>query len=140
MAADDARRVLSQRLYVLNTVPDSEFTAMTQLDFTEPSRWRDGHENRDLFRGLLMQDLKLRTGCDLVWKPAEAGFNATNNPQQCRTNSRETGETLKVDQRMELDGDGLAIFDQRRDAAGTVVSGNEADPWYRFSRRAASSF
>ena len=141
MAADDPRRVLSQRLYVVNTVPDSEFSAMTQLDFTEPSRWRNGHENLDLFRGLLMQDLRLRTGCDLLWKPAEEeGFNATNNPQQCRTNSRDTGETLKVDQRMELDSDGLAIFDQRRDAAGTVVSGDEADPYYRFSRRAGSSF
>jgi hypothetical protein len=142
MAANDLRRVLSQRLYVLNSVPDSESSAMTQLDFAEPSRWRNGHENRDLFRSLLMQDLRVRAGCDLLWKKSEAeeGFTATNNPQQCRTNSRDTGETLKVDQRMELDSDGLAIFDQRRDAAGVVVSGGEADPWYRFSRRAETSF
>ena len=71
MAADDPRRVLSQRLYVLNSVPDSESSAMTQLDFAEPSRWRNGHENRDLFRGLLMQDLRVRTGCDLLWKKSE---------------------------------------------------------------------
>jgi len=140
MAADDPRRVLSQRLYVLNAVPDSESSAMTQLDFAEPSRWRNGHENRDLFRSLLMQDLRLRTGCDLLWKRADDGFNAANNAQQCRTNSRDTGETLKVEQRMELNADGLAIFEQRRDAAGVVVSGGEADPWYRFSRRAETSF
>jgi len=142
MAADDPRRVLSQRLYVLNSVPDSESSAMTQLDFAEPTRWRNGHENRDLFRSLLMQDLRVRTGCDLLWKKSESeeGFTATNNAQQCRTNSRETGETLKVEQRMELDADGLSIFDQRRDAAGAVVSGNESDPWYRFSRRAETSF
>jgi hypothetical protein len=140
MAANDPRRVLSQRLYVLNAVPDSESTAMTQLDFTEPARWRDGHLNRDLFRGLLMQDLKLRTGCDLVWKRATNGFTASNDPGRCRTNSRDTGETLKVEQKVELDADGLAIFDQRRDAAGVVVQGGEADPYYRFSRRAETSF
>jgi predicted acyl esterase len=42
-AADDARRVLAQRLYVLNVVPKSEQAIMTQLEFNEPGRWRDGH-------------------------------------------------------------------------------------------------
>jgi hypothetical protein len=140
MAADDPRRVLAQRLYVLNTVPKSEFLALTQLDFIEPARWRDGHLNRDLFRGMVMEDLRLRTGCDLLWKRSDAGFSATNNPQQCRTASRETGETLKVEQRVELDSDGMAVLDLRRDAAGKTVSGAESDPYYRFSRRPSASF
>src|SRR5262245_28340676 len=58
MAADDARRVLGQRLYVLNVVPKREQAIMTQLDFKEPARWRDGHLKRDLFRALLTQDLR----------------------------------------------------------------------------------
>jgi hypothetical protein len=34
MAGDDPRRVLSQRLYVVDAVPDSEMSVLAQLDFT----------------------------------------------------------------------------------------------------------
>jgi hypothetical protein len=144
-AADDARRVLAQRLYVLNVVPKSEQAIMTQLEFNEPGRWRDGHLRPELFRALLMQDLRVRAGCELLWsrKPQEKGagrktprafFAATAG--SCRAVSRETGETLKVLQRMELDAEGLAIFEQQRDAAGVLVGGDLRDPFFRFSRRA----
>jgi hypothetical protein len=136
MAGDDPRRVLSQRLYVVDAVPDSEMAVLTQLDFIEPSRWRDGQLNRDLFRSLIMTDLRPRSGCDLLWKRSDTGFSAANNPQQCRGTSRETGETVKVEQRMEVDADGVGLFEVRRDALGAVVQGAEADPHYRFSRRA----
>lgn len=136
MAGDDPRRVLSQRLFVVDAVPDSEMAVLAQLDFNEPTRWRDGQLNRDLFRGLIMTDLRLRTGCDLLWKRSDTGFSATNNPQQCRGTSRETGETVKVEQRMEVDADGIALFEQRRDALGAIIPSAEADPNYRFSRRA----
>ncbi len=146
MAADDARRVLAQRLYVLNGVPGREQAILTQLDFNEPGRWRDGHQKRDLFRGLLVQDLRARPGCDLLWsrKAADKGagkaqavdaFVATTG-SGCRAASRSTGETLKVEQRMELDADGLAVFEQQRDAAGALVTGDLADPFFRFVRRA----
>jgi hypothetical protein len=147
MAADDARRVLAQRLYVVNGVPGREQAILTTLDFNEPARWRDGHLKRDLFRGLLMQDLRVRPGCDLLWSrkapdkgavkaaaPANA-FVATTG-SACRAASRTTGETLKVEQRMELDADGLAVFEQQRDATGVLVSGDMADPFFRFTRRA----
>jgi hypothetical protein len=136
MAADDLRRVLAQRLYVLNASPDSESTVLTQLDFNEPTRWRDGYLNRDLFRSLLTQDLRPRAGCDLVWTRSEKGFSASITGTQCRTSSRATGESLRVEQKLELDTEGLAVFDQHRDAGGAIVYGGEADPWYRFSRRA----
>jgi hypothetical protein len=144
MAADDARRVTAQRLYILNGVPGREQAVLAQLDFNEPARWRDGHLKRELFRGLLQQDLRLRAGCELAWsrKPQEkgskvqpAGFVAITG-SGCRAASRTTGETLKVQQRMELDADGLAIFEQQRDAAGALVSGDMPDPFFRFSRRA----
>lgn len=144
MAADDARRVLAQRLYVINGVPGREQAVLTQLDFSEPARWRDGHLKRDLFRSLLMQDLRIRTGCDLLWtrKPAEKGATAADDAfvattgNSCRAASRTTGETLKVEQRMELDSDSLAIMEKQRDATGVLVSGEMPDPYFRFTRRA----
>jgi hypothetical protein len=145
MAADDARRVLAQRLYVLTVVPKREQAIMTQLEFNEPARWRDGHLKRDLFRALLMQDLRLRSGCDLLWvrKPAERPKGAKTpvafvaaTGSTCRASSRVTGETVKVEQRMELDAEGLALFEQQRDAAGALVSAELADGFFRFARRA----
>lgn len=135
MAADDPRRVLAQRLYVVSAVARGEQALLAQLDFNEPLRWRDGHLNRDLFRGLLLQDLRQRTGCDMLWTRAARGFKASTGAG-CRGAAPGTGEALRVEQRMELDADGLAVFEQRRDAAGLLVQGGEADPWFRFARRA----
>jgi CpeT/CpcT family (DUF1001) len=136
MAGDDPRRVLAQKLYVVDAVPDSELVVMAQMDFNEPTRWRNGQLNRDLFRSLISTDLRPQAGCDLLWKRTDTGFSASNNPQQCRATSRETSETLKVEQRMVVDSDGVEVFEQRRDALGAIVPGAEADPHYRFSRRA----
>jgi hypothetical protein len=77
----------------------------------------------------------VRPGCDLLWIRKGRGFAATIG-SGCRTASRTTGETLRVEQRMELDADGLALFEQHRDAAGVLVYGDEADPFFRFARRA----
>jgi hypothetical protein len=135
MAADDPRRVLAQRVYVLNGVPGREQALLTQLDLNEPVRWRDGHLNRDLFRSLLMQDLHARAGCDLLFLRKDKDFVATTG-SACRTSSRSTGETLKVEQRIELGAETLGLFEQQRDATGAVVYGDLEDPWFRFARRA----
>lgn len=134
MAADDLRRVLSQRLYVVSAVAKGEQALLAQLDFSEPLRWRDGYLNRDLFRSLLMQDLRQRNGCDLLWQRAGAGFSASTGAG-CRTVSRTTGEGLKVEQKFRLDADGLEALEQHRDAAGVLVFGDEEDPWFRYARR-----
>lgn len=136
MAGDDPRRVLSQRLYVVDAAPGSEMAVLAQLDFIEPARWRDGQLNRDVFRSMVMTDLRPRHGCDLMWKKSDAGFSASNNPQQCRGTSRVTGETIKVEQNMAVDADSVTLFEQNRDALGAVIPGAEADPHYKFSRRA----
>ena len=135
-AADDARRVLAQRLYVVNASADPQSPVLAQFDFTEATRWRDGHLKRDLFRAMLPQDLRLRAGCELLFTRSDGGFKASNDPKQCRVAARGTGETLRAEQRFELDRDGLAILDIQRDVNGVVVQGSEADPWYRFIRRA----
>jgi CpeT/CpcT family (DUF1001) len=151
VAADDARRVLAQRLYVLNGVPNREEVVMMQFDFNEPARWRDGQLKRDLFRGLLQQDLRARAGCEMRWvrKQPEKGGSQKGAGRKntvgafigtagggCRAVSRDTGETVKVELRMELTADGLAIFEQQRDALGALVAGDIKDPWFRFGRRA----
>lgn len=136
MAADDLRRVLAQRLYVLNVIPRKEQAVLTQLDFKEPLRWRDGQNNRDLFRSMLMQDLRARPGCDLLWQRDGAGFKAALMGGACRASSRATGETVRVEQRMQLGGETLGLFEQHRDGAGVIVYGAATDPWYRYVRRA----
>jgi hypothetical protein len=149
MAADDPLRVLSQKIYVLNGVPGREQAILTQLDLNEPLRWRDGHLHRDVFRSLLTQDMRVRPGCDLLWtrkgsdRPADkpgAGSGArafvATTGSTCRTSSRSTGETLKVEQRMELTAEGLAVFEQQRDAAGVLAFGDLTDPYFRYARRA----
>jgi hypothetical protein len=135
MAADDPRRVLAQRLYVVESVSGSEMAVVTQADFVEPLRWRDGQAKRELFRSLLMQDLRIRTGCDLLFKREAGGFAATQTAN-CRGSARDTGEALRVEQRITLNADGSALFEQQRDAAGKLVYGDEPDPWYRYARRA----
>jgi hypothetical protein len=135
MAADDPRRVFSQRLYVLHPVEGSERAVLVQADFAETARWRDGHLNRDLFKSLLPQDVRVRGGCDLLIQRSATGFTGAGG-SACRIAAPGNGETLRVEQRLELDADGLALQEIQRDAAGAVVRGGEADPWYRFARRA----
>lgn len=135
MAADDPRRVLAQRLYVLAGVEGAERAVLLQADFAEPSRWRDGHLNRDLFKSLLPEDVRPRAGCDLVFSREPDGLVASGR-DSCRVSAPGTGEALKVEQRIELDADGIAIREVQRDAAGVPVGGSAGDSWYRFARRA----
>jgi hypothetical protein len=135
MAADDPRRVTAQHLYVVDAVPGKELARLVQADFAEPLRWRDGQQNRDLFRSMLKQDLRPRPGCELLFQREGAGFSAAT-VGNCRASARDTGEALRVEQRVTLNGDGIALFEQQRDAAGALVYGTEPDPWYRFARRA----
>jgi hypothetical protein len=135
MAGDDARRVLSQKLYILSGIEGEPRAVLAQADFSEPARWRDGHLNRDLFKSLLPADIRPRAGCDLLVVREGTGFRASGGTS-CRIAAPGTGETLRVEQRLELDADGLAVLERQRDAAGVLVSGDAADPWDRFARRA----
>ena len=53
-----------------------------------------------------------------------------------KLDEKEAIKHMTAGQKVKLDDDGLAVLDVRRDAAGTVMEGGEADPWYRFVRRA----
>lgn len=135
MAADDLRRVFAQKLWVLNVIPKREQAVLTQLELKEPVRWRDGQNNRDLFRSMLMQDLRARPGCDLIWQRDGKGFKAALQANACRTASRTTGETLKLELQIELTADNFNLFEQQRDAAGQLAGAQMTDPWVRYARR-----
>ena len=94
MAADDAQRVMSQRLFILQPVEGAERALLLQADFAEPMRWRDGHLRRDLFKSLLPEDLRPRVGCDVVFTRADGGFTGAGR-DTCRISAPGTGETLR---------------------------------------------
>jgi hypothetical protein len=134
MAADDPRRVFSQRLLVLQATPGGR-PMLGLADFTESLRWRDGHLNRDLFKSLLPNDIRARPGCELTFALDGTLFRGTGSGN-CRVAAAGTGETLRVEQQVELDADGIALLERQRDAAGAVVATGGSDPWHRFARRA----
>jgi hypothetical protein len=74
-AFDDPRRVLSQRLFVFELGAGNKILQRV-YGFAEPVRWRDGHQNTDLFKGLMGQDVGPLTGsCVLEWRLAGQAFD-----------------------------------------------------------------
>jgi hypothetical protein len=75
-AFGDPRRVLSQRLFVFDVAGEARIRQRT-LGFAEPNRWRDGHLNTDLFKGLMGQDVGAAAGaCALEWTLGPDAFTA----------------------------------------------------------------
>jgi hypothetical protein len=81
MAADDARRVLSQKMYSFQ-VDEKRGIIETTYAFVEPLRWRDGQQNKDLFTSVVTEDV-LPEACDLLWKGDAGRFVATHDPKVC---------------------------------------------------------
>jgi hypothetical protein len=83
-AFGDPRRVLSQRLFVFDVAGDARIVQRT-LAFAEPNRWRDGHRNTDLFKGLMSQDVGAAAGaCSLAWTlGADAFTGKAASPGTC---------------------------------------------------------
>jgi CpeT/CpcT family (DUF1001) len=80
-AADDPRRVFSQRMWSFQ-VAEKRGIVETIYEFTEPQRWRDGQQNKDLFTGIVLEDVQAQ-GCLLLWKKKDEGFVATHDPKVC---------------------------------------------------------
>ena len=80
-AADDPRRVFSQKMYSF-TVDDKRGIVETLYALAEPLRWRDGQLNKDLFTGMVMEDVQPEA-CQLLWKSKDSGFVATHDPKVC---------------------------------------------------------
>lgn len=128
-AADDPRRVLSQRLWVLGAA--REGVMLSVFRFAEPGRWRDGAAQPELFRALLLRDLEVLPGCELHWRRAGGGFRGANDPATC---AAEPGAAsgARLEQVLELGPGTLSLVERRRDAAGRA-DGADVGP-YLFRR------
>ena len=74
-ATDDVRRVVSERVWSLDVAAKQGIVASVYA-FDEPDRWRGGAESPELFRSLLMRDLRPLPECALVWQKVPQGFAA----------------------------------------------------------------
>jgi CpeT/CpcT family (DUF1001) len=105
MDADDPNRVESQHLYIFK-VDEKRGIEQTVYGFVEPLRWRDGQKNKDLFTGLVVEDVQVE-GCQLLWKHKDQGFVATHDPKVCP----DPGGATKT--QAELSGGVLTIGDYK---------------------------
>lgn len=134
-AADDLRRVFSQRIWVLGA--DARRHVLHGVyRFAEPERWRAGAGNPELFRALLVRDLEPVTGCDVRWSRAAGGLRGVNDAAQCRV-ADAGGEPLHLEQRFELAGSTLAFSERTLDERGVAVRGRAVDAPYLFRRQPA---
>jgi CpeT/CpcT family (DUF1001) len=92
-AANDPRRVYSERMWNLDTSSSGHPVAMVYA-FDQPDRWHDGAENPELFRAMLQQDLRPLPGCELIWEKTERGYHATSASPRCPQSWKLEGEQL----------------------------------------------
>lgn len=85
-AANDARRVMSERVWSLKVDATGRIVA-TQARFEEPGRWQVGLESPELFRSLLLRDLQVVEGCDLLWQASASGYDGDTLGNNCRRGS-----------------------------------------------------
>jgi hypothetical protein len=102
-AANEARRIVSERVWSLVVTADGGIVG-TVYALQEPERWRVGVESPELFRSLLMRDLRPLSGCELLWTSSAHGYSATSASNGCP-------------QRWQLEGDTIAFSEQ----AGATV-------------------
>jgi hypothetical protein len=87
MSAEDPRRVFGQRLFVLEVVGDDQLVQRT-LALADPGRWRNGHENSDLFKSLMPQDVRGAGGCPIEWSKTGDGFAGATPKGRCAPAAR----------------------------------------------------
>jgi hypothetical protein len=80
-AADDPRRVLSERMYSFQ-VDEKRGIVETLYQFVEPLRWRDGQQNKELFTSVTSEDVQAE-GCQLFWKKKDERFVGAHDPKAC---------------------------------------------------------
>jgi hypothetical protein len=80
-AADDPRRVLSQKMYAFQ-LDEKRGIVETMYEFVDPLRWRDGYQSKDLFTAVQTEDVQPE-GCQLLWKKKGDGFVAAHDQKIC---------------------------------------------------------
>ncbi|HEV2286111.1 MAG TPA: CpcT/CpeT family chromophore lyase [Steroidobacteraceae bacterium] len=103
-ALDDARRVLGQKMWSFE-LDEKRGLVQTLYELNEPTRWRDGYLNKDLFTSMQMEDVQPE-GCRLIWKKKGNGFAATHDPKVCPDSA-----AVPAAAQMELSAGALAVGD-----------------------------
>lgn len=106
-AADNPNRLLAHKMWSFE-LNDKHVIVQTLYEFSEPSRWRDGYLNKDLFTSVQLEDLQLEA-CKLDWdKKGGAAFAAVHDPKICPA----AGGAAAAPE-MELSADALAVGDYK---------------------------
>jgi hypothetical protein len=133
-AANDPRRVFSQRVWSAAVTADGRAVELTPHELVEPARWRDGDRNPDLFKAMLPQDLRARPECAIRWEEAGAAWKGRADGA-CRTAVAGSAQPLRLQTEAELTAEGLALAERQLDPAGRVVQQRAGDPFRRYRRR-----
>ena len=80
-AADDPRRVLSQKMYSFQ-LDEKRGIVETLYEFVDPVRWREGYQSKDLFTAVQSEDVQPE-GCQLLWTKHGDGFVAAHDQKIC---------------------------------------------------------
>jgi hypothetical protein len=131
--AGDPNRVLGQKVVVFGVVKKE----IVQTDFSvaEPHRWRNGHLNPDLFKGMMTQDVRSTKGCSLRWKRSEGKFVGANDPKACHARAGGAGAVAQIESRAELGPVEYATAELAFDRPGHLAQGRQDEPFYRFSKQ-----
>jgi hypothetical protein len=130
--AGDPNRVLSQKIVVFGVLKKG----IVQTDHTlnEPNRWRNGQLNPDLFKALMVQDVRSQKGCSLRWKRDDGKFVGANDPKTCHARAGGAGGIAAIQVRAELGPIEYAMAEQVYDKSGHLAPGRQDDPFYRFRK------
>jgi CpeT/CpcT family protein DUF1001 len=132
-AADDPRRVTSQRLVTFEVVKGGRIL-QSYWSLAEPTRWRSAAQNPELFQSMMFRDASRLAGCDVEWKRDGAQFVGSNELASCRVNSGALG-SVRMQIRTELSPDTLSVAELAY-SGEKLVQGNAAEPFYRYRKRA----
>jgi CpeT/CpcT family (DUF1001) len=130
--AGDPKRVLGQKIVMFGVVRKE--IVQTDYALAEPHRWRDGHLNPDLFKGLMVQDVHTIKGCSLRWKRDDSKFVGANDPKTCHARAGGAGGIAAIQVRAELGPVEYATAEQVYDKSGHLAQGRQDDPFYRFRK------
>jgi hypothetical protein len=130
--AGDPNRVLGQKIVMFGVVKKN--IVQTDYALMEPHRWRNGHLNPDLFKGLIVQDVRANKGCSLRWKRQDDKLVGSNEPKTCHARAGGAGGLAAIQVRAELGPVEYAVAEQILDKTGHLAQARQDDPFYRFRK------
>ncbi len=133
-AVDEPRRITTQRLLSFEAVKEGHVLE-TLYTLAQPARWRDGHLNPDLFKAMMYNDASPLIGCELLWKKEGTRFVAANPGGSCRAAVPALGGSVRLQMLAELSADEFSTAELAFNAAGQLVQGDAAEPFYRYHKR-----